>query len=47
MLPLYKRLGMNALALTGVTILAGGIMNLLPWGGPTARVAATLHLDAG
>ncbi len=47
MLPLYRRLGMNPLALTAVTMLAGGVMNILPWGGPTARVAATLHLDPG
>lgn len=36
MLPLYQRLGMNALNMTCVTILAGGVMNLTPWGGPTA-----------
>lgn len=34
MLPLYQRLGMNALNLTCVTILASGVMNLTPWGGP-------------
>ncbi|MFC3655020.1 CitMHS family transporter [Xanthomonas hyacinthi] len=45
MLPLYRRIGMNALNLTCVTILAGGVMNLSPWGGPTARAATALHLD--
>lgn len=45
MLPLYRRLGMNALNMTCVTILAGGVMNLTPWGGPTARAAAALHVD--
>lgn len=45
MLPLYKRLGMNALNLTCVTILAGGVMNLTPWGGPLARAASALHVD--
>ncbi|AXI82738.1 CitMHS family transporter [Xylella taiwanensis] len=45
MLPLYQRLGMNALNLTCVTILAGGVMNLTPWGGPTARAATALHVD--
>jgi CitMHS family citrate-Mg2+:H+ or citrate-Ca2+:H+ symporter len=45
MLPLYQRLRMNALNLTCVTILAGGIMNLTPWGGPTARAATALHVD--
>ncbi len=45
MLPLYKRLGMNALNLTCVTILAGGVMNLTPWGGPLARAASALQVD--
>ncbi|HHW4677998.1 MAG TPA: CitMHS family transporter [Xylella sp.] len=45
MLPLYRRLGMNALNLTCVTILASGVMNLTPWGGPTARAATALHVD--
>lgn len=45
MLPLYRRLGMNALNLTCVTILAGGVMNLTPWGGPLARAASALHVD--
>lgn len=45
MLPLYKRLGMNPLNLTCVTILAGGVMNLTPWGGPLARAATALQVD--
>ncbi|WCF28578.1 CitMHS family transporter [Xylella fastidiosa] len=45
MLPLYQRLGLNALNLTCVTILAGGVMNLTPWGGPTARAATALRVD--
>lgn len=44
-LPLYRRLGMNALNLTCVTILASGIMNLTPWGGPLARAATALNVD--
>lgn len=46
MLPLYKRLKMDALNLTCVTILAGGVMNLTPWGGPLARAASALHVEA-
>ncbi|MGM0879509.1 MAG: CitMHS family transporter [Bacillota bacterium] len=46
MLPLYKRLNMNPLILTAVTMLAGGVMNITPWGGPTARAMSALHLDA-
>ena len=45
MLPLYQRLGMSALNLTCVTILAGGVMNLTPWGGPLARAASALQVD--
>lgn len=47
MLPLYRRLKMNPLILTCVAILASGIMNLTPWGGPTARAASALHVDPG
>ena len=45
MLPLYKRLGMNQLTLACVIMLAGGVFNILPWGGPTARAASALGLD--
>lgn len=45
MLPLYRRLGMDALNLTCVTILAGGVMNLTPWGGPLARAASALQIE--
>ena len=46
LLPLYKRLGINPLMLTSLTMLSGGVMNILPWGGPTARVMSALRLDA-
>ena len=47
MLPLYKRLGMSRLVLTCVVMMAGGNMNILPWGGPTARAASALGVDVG
>ncbi|MEU2606701.1 CitMHS family transporter [Streptomyces albus] len=47
MLPLYRRLGMSVVVLTGVAATANGVMNTLPWGGPTARAATALKLDAG
>ena len=47
MLPLYRRLKMNALSMTCLAMLASGVMNLTPWGGPTARAASALHVDAG
>jgi CitMHS family citrate-Mg2+:H+ or citrate-Ca2+:H+ symporter len=46
MFPLYKRLGMNPLILAAVTMLGSGVMNILPWGGPTARAMSALHLDS-
>lgn len=41
MLPLFDRLGMSRLVLSVCVGLGAGVMNLLPWGGPTARAAAT------
>ncbi|WP_353167534.1 CitMHS family transporter [Acinetobacter sp.] len=46
MLPLYKRLGMSPLIMACLMMLASGIMNLTPWGGPTARAASALHVEA-
>lgn len=45
MLPLYKRIGMSPLIMACLMMLASGIMNLTPWGGPTARAASALHVD--
>ena len=45
MLPLYKRIGMSPRIMAGLIILAGGVMNMTPWGGPTARAASALHVD--
>jgi CitMHS family citrate-Mg2+:H+ or citrate-Ca2+:H+ symporter len=45
MLPLYRALGLRPLILACVTMLAGGVMNILPWGGPTARAASALSID--
>ncbi|MEU8775942.1 citrate:proton symporter [Streptomyces sp. NPDC048606] len=47
MYPLYKRLGLSLVVMTGVAATANGVMNTLPWGGPTARAATALKLDAG
>lgn len=45
MLPLYQRLKMNPLILPAVALMACGVTNLTPWGGPTARAASALTLD--
>lgn len=46
LLPLYDELRMSRLVLTTVTGLSAGVMNMVPWGGPTARAAATVKVDA-
>ncbi|MBP2411623.1 CitMHS family citrate-Mg2+:H+ or citrate-Ca2+:H+ symporter [Arthrobacter stackebrandtii] len=45
MLPIYLRLGLSPVVLTCVAGLANGTMNILPWGGPTARAAAALKVS--
>jgi CitMHS family citrate-Mg2+:H+ or citrate-Ca2+:H+ symporter len=45
MLPLYDALGMSRLVLATVTGLGVGAMNLVPWGGPTARAGTTVGVD--
>jgi len=45
MLPLYQRLGISRLVMACVIMLAGGVFNILPWGGPTARAASALGVD--
>ena len=46
MLPVYKRLGMSPLVLSGAVCLGAGVMNMIPWGGPTVRAMAALKLDS-
>ena len=46
LLPLYLKLGVSPVVLTVVAGLANGTMNILPWGGPTARAASALGVDA-
>ena len=46
MLPLYRKLGIRPLVLACVTMMAGGVMNVIPWGGPTARAASALSIDS-
>ncbi|MEI3613778.1 CitMHS family transporter [Pseudogracilibacillus sp. SO30301A] len=45
LLPLYEKLGMSRLVLAGVVALSAGTMNIVPWGGPTARAATSLGVD--
>src|SRR5687767_8074776 len=44
MLPLYERRGMDRRVLAAAVALGAGVMNVLPWGGPTLRAAAALQV---
>ncbi len=46
MLPLYRHMKMDVRMLACIVVMSGAVMNVLPWGGPTARVMSTLRLDA-
>lgn len=46
-IPLYKRLNLKMMNLGVIVILMNTIMNLLPWGGPTARVISVLQGQPG
>ncbi|SIS16701.1 CitMHS family transporter [Williamsia sterculiae] len=45
LLPLYLKLGVSPVVLTVVAGLANGTMNIVPWGGPTARAASALKIS--
>ncbi|KAB7726835.1 citrate transporter [Rudanella paleaurantiibacter] len=45
-LPIYKRLGINRLILTGIVALSVGPLHLVPWSGTSARAISTLKTDA-
>lgn len=46
MLPITTKLKMNPLILPFAVGMAAGVMNVLPWSGPTTRVMAVLHADS-
>ncbi|UUD63188.1 citrate:proton symporter [Pseudomonas seleniipraecipitans] len=46
MLPLYLRLGMSREMLLCLVVLSAGVMNMVPWGGTTARASAVTGIDA-
>lgn len=43
LLPLHRRMGIDPRVLPAIVALAAGVMNLLPWGGPTARAMSVLR----
>lgn len=46
MLPIYKKMNMRKTTLMTICTASMGVMNLLPWGGPTMRAASVLEIDA-
>ncbi len=46
MYPIYKKMKMSPYTLLALVAAAMGVMNLVPWGGPTARTAVVLGKDA-
>lgn len=47
MLPVYKKMHMRSTSLLQVAVLAMGVLNLMPWAGPTMRAASVLGVEAG
>ena len=45
LLPIYLKLGMSPVVLTVVANLANGVLNIVPWGGPTVRAATVLNVS--
>ncbi|MEN2791287.1 citrate:proton symporter [Sphingomonas oligophenolica] len=45
LLPVFRRLGINSLIFLTLGGLCGSILNMTPWGGPAARVAAVLKVS--
>lgn len=46
-LPIFKKMGVRPQALLGVMCGMYGVMNLVPWGGPTMRAASVSGVEAG
>ena len=46
MLPVYKKMHMRPTTLLRVAVLGMGILNLMPWAGPTMRAATVLGIES-
>lgn len=46
LLPMYERLNMRKSSLLLICASVMGVMNVLPWGGPTLRAATVIKVDA-
>ena len=47
MLPVFKRMHMRKTSLLRIAVLSMGVLNLMPWAGPTMRAASVLGIEAG
>ncbi len=47
MLPVYKKMHMRPTTLLRISVVAMGVLNLMPWAGPTMRAASVLGMEAG
>lgn len=46
MYPIFRKMDLDKRALVLITCLAIGVMNVMPWGGPTLRAATVLEMEA-
>jgi CitMHS family citrate-Mg2+:H+ or citrate-Ca2+:H+ symporter len=46
MLPVYKKMHMRPTTLLRIAVLSMGVLNLMPWAGPTMRAASVLGMEA-
>ena len=46
MLPVYKRMHMRKTTLLRIAVLSMGVLNLMPWAGPTMRAATVINMPA-
>lgn len=47
MLPVYKKMHMRKTTLLRCAVLSMGVLNLMPWAGPTMRTASVLGMESG
>ena len=47
MLPVYKKMHMRTTTLLRIAVLSMGVLNLMPWAGPTMRAASVLGMESG
>lgn len=46
MLAVHRRVGLNPLILPSLALMQNSVMNIIPWGGPTGRVLASLGVES-